>query len=380
MMTAHVERFVRRTTLHEDEYRKNFRQIDREVIEVVKSEEAKKVTRQMGTLYLTLIDAPSRYWEREGVLRFCGNEGEGKPCTAWQQLVNLLDCGNTTAKKALDWMHRQGVIGYYAGKNGAGIRIFLNRATSSIGKRERQKNLRLLPTPATEVRTPGTGATFKDSFLENREIDKEFRAPKNGAAESETDRELSDQDPNPSHLSLFATQVTEPEVERTHPVSAISDAAVVEQIKREVITQMRSAAAQEHERTREWFISHAMPKAIRVAQHSAYAVLRSYGLLSDPRSGGRERQRTDGRGVGKHISTETASQPLTDEEITELAESCVALLVRQGQTIDRTLFEMSVEAGGFLLPEDAPKIRTKAESLTLAGEFTQNSRRENNGL
>jgi len=379
-MTSHVERFVRRTTLHEDEYRKNFRQIDREAIEVLKSEEAKKVTRQMGILYLTLIDAPSRYWESEGVLRFCGNEGEEKPYTAWQQLVNLLGCGNTTAKKALDWMHRQGVIGYYAGKNGAGIRIFLNRATSSIGKRERQKNLRLLPTPAVEVRTPETGTTFKDTLLENREIDIEFRAPENGATEGEIDRELSDQDQNQTRLPLFAPKITEPKVERTHQASAISSASIVEQIKREAMAQMRSAVAQEHERTREWFITHAMPKAIRVAQRSAYDVLRSYGVLSDPRSRGRERAPTDSREVGKHISTETKPRPLTDEDIAELAESCVALLVRQGQTIDRTLFEMSVEAGGFLLPEDAQKICAKAESLTLASEFAQNSRRENNDL
>ena len=32
-------------------------------------------------------------------------------------------------------MHPQGLIGYYAGKSGAGIRIFINRAVASIWKR-----------------------------------------------------------------------------------------------------------------------------------------------------------------------------------------------------------------------------------------------------
>src|SRR5437588_7653618 len=98
-MNATPNRFVRRTTLHADEYRKNFRQLDRDAIELVKSAAAKKVTHLMGTLYLTLIDAPAEYWEREGVLRFAGGVGEGGAQTAWQQLVALLDCGNTTAKK-----------------------------------------------------------------------------------------------------------------------------------------------------------------------------------------------------------------------------------------------------------------------------------------
>src|SRR5918998_533946 len=92
--------------------------------------------------------APPEYWEREGVLRFAGEDGEGGTSTAWRQLVGLLGCGNTTAKKALDWMHAEGLVGYYAGKNGAGIRIFINRAVASIGRRAGQKNLRLIRTPA----------------------------------------------------------------------------------------------------------------------------------------------------------------------------------------------------------------------------------------
>src|SRR5215213_10799447 len=156
-MNATQSRFVRRTTLHEDEYRTNFRQIDREAIELLKSAEARQVTSLMAALYLTLIDAPPEYWEREGVLRFTGEDGEGGPTTAWRQLVRLLGCGNTTAKKAVDWMHAQGLIGYYAGKNGVGIRIFINRAVASIGRRGGQKNLRLVRTPAQGPHTPAAG-------------------------------------------------------------------------------------------------------------------------------------------------------------------------------------------------------------------------------
>ena len=174
--------FVRRTSLQPDEYRKNFRQMDNDVIEFLKSKEAKKVTRQMGTLYLALVSAPSRFWEREGVLRFSGAGEEDSPLTAWQQLVDLLDCGNMTAKKALDWMHEQGLIGYHAGKNGVGIRIFLNRAASSIGKREVQKNLRLVATPALETRAPETGTPFKD-VLECLDSVKEFRTRESIACE-----------------------------------------------------------------------------------------------------------------------------------------------------------------------------------------------------
>ena len=54
---------------------------------------------------------------------------------------------------------------------------------------------------------------------------------------------------------------------------------------------------------------------------------------------------------------------LSDEEVATYAHSCVALLITQGQSIDCTLSEMSSEAGGFLLPEDVPRVRAKVEAL-----------------
>ncbi len=130
---ASSPRFVRRTTLHAGEYRKNFRQIDRDAIEIVTSDEACRVTKLMSKVYLRLIDAPLRFWEVEGVIRFTGEEREGKWLTAWEQLISMLGVASATAQKALGWMHEQGVIGYDAHRNGVGIRVFINRATASLG-------------------------------------------------------------------------------------------------------------------------------------------------------------------------------------------------------------------------------------------------------
>jgi Flp pilus assembly protein CpaB len=47
----------------------------------------------------------------------------------------------------------------------------------------------------------------------------------------------------------------------------------------------------------------------------------------------------------------------------ELAQACVAMLEAQGQAVEVTLSEMSTTAGGFLLPEDAPRVRQKVETL-----------------
>jgi hypothetical protein len=380
------QRFVRRTSLNPNEYRTNFRQIDCDVITALISDGASKVTSHMSKIYLALATAPSEFWEREGVLRLAGREREGKWQTAWEQLVEMVGVASATARKAFAWMSEQGIIGYFAGRNGVGIRIFINRAASSIGQKpnQAQKNLRLVPTSSDAPRTSTDEVSFKESFaiLEDSDSDLIPHAPETGAAETNAGRELSD--PNLASLENRAAPLrsTAFDVTDKHSANVINSATVVEQIVREVVPQVRAAATREHERTREWFINHAMPKAIRVAQASAYDVLRAHGHINESRSRSSSsgRNHPDDRQVGKHIPTEITPRLLSDEEITELAESCVALLVTQGQTIDRSLSEMSVEAGGFLLQEDAPKVRARAESLTLAGAVTQNSGREGNGL
>src|SRR3712207_2178937 len=292
-MNAIQSRFVRRTTLREDEYRTNFRQIDRDAIELLKSAEARQVTNLMAALYLTLIDAPTEYWEREGVLRFTGEDAEGGQSTAWRQLVGLLGCGNTTAKKALDWMHAQGLIGYYAGKNGAGIRIFINRAVASIGRRGGQKNLRLVSTPAQASRTPTTGTPFNDSYAVSEVLDTDLnpRAPKNGAEEEPVGKTSSAPTRQPTLVTRTSRdneeseQSTTPSVVGTIPVEEI-----VDRLRSELEPRLREAAAQsashEMERTRQWFETKALPKAVRVAQHETYDLLRKHGAVDGQRGRG----------------------------------------------------------------------------------------------
>jgi hypothetical protein len=97
-----------------------------------------------------------------------------------------------------------------------------------------------------------------------------------------------------------------------------------------------------------------------VAQREAYNVLRSHGLVNA------DAQRTRAQlEVGRASDSYTAPdvRPRTAEEIKEIAETCVALQEAQGKSIEVTLSEISSECGGWLLPEDAPKVREAAHRL-----------------
>lgn len=118
----------------------------------------------------------------------------------------------------------------------------------------------------------------------------------------------------------------------------------------------RQAASQEHERTRAWLESRGLPKAARVAQREAYNVLRKYGVI-------KEAAQPAHVDVGRRATIEREELPLAESEVEELAEACVAMLAAQGRAVEVTLSEMSVAAGGFLLPEDAPRVRAKAEAI-----------------
>lgn len=377
-MNATQSRFVRRTTLREDEYRTNFRQIDRDAIELLKSAEARQVTKLMAALYLTLIDAPPEYWEREGVLRFAGEDGEGGPITAWRQLVGLLGCGNTTAKKAVDWMHAQGVIGYYAGKNGAGIRIFVNRAVASIGRRGSQKNLRLVRAPAQRSHTPAAGTLSSDSYADLEVLEKDLnpRAPKNGAETKPVGKTSSTPTPQSTHASRTSHNREGGELLTTQPFAGtVSVEEIVERLRNEIEPRLREAAARaaaqsaaqsasrEMERTRQWFETKALPKAVRVAQHETYGLLRKHGGVENRRGQGSAGLEV-GRGAKDYNAA--AARPLTAEEVRETAEVCVALLETQGKSIDVMLSEISSEGGGWLLPEDSPRVREAARELALS--------------
>src|ERR687883_882118 len=114
-------RFIRKTQLGAHEYRKNFRQLDREVIAALTSTEADEVTPLMSKVYLRLCNAPDFYWERDGVLRVEAEIREGKQLKSWAVLCELAGVASATASKALRWMHAEGIIGYFSGKNGVGL-------------------------------------------------------------------------------------------------------------------------------------------------------------------------------------------------------------------------------------------------------------------
>lgn len=364
-------RFVRKTHLAPGEYRKNFHQIDREVMAVITSPEADQVTPLMSKIYLRLVNAPERFWEREGVLRIEAEVRDEKVVKAWAVLCDLVGVASATASKAIQWMHEQGIIGYFSGKNGVGLRIFLNRAVSSIGVRPTQTGKKILAfPPASSERAPASAnePAFNDSFAVREISDSDINpgAPKNGADHKRIDKISSD--PTPPAPTNPSTYV-EPDVASLRTTDLISLDDIVARLKAELEPAMhtaaRQAASREHERTREWLENRGLPKAARVAQHEAYNVLRKYGVINE--SGRNSSAHGD---VGRSAYTAPEPHPLSPDEITEMAGVCVAMLETKGQSIELTLSEMSTEAGGFLLPEDAGHVREKANSLLA----TRNSR------
>jgi len=362
-------RFVRKTRLDPNEYRKNFHQIDREVLAVITSAEADLVTPLMSKVYLRLVNAPERFWEREGVLRIEAEVKEEKLLKAWAVLCDLVGVASATASKAIRWMHEQGIIGYFSGKNGVGLRIFLNRAVSSIGVRAVSggKNFLAFP-PTSSGEVPGSfnEPAFNDSFAvrEILDIDINSRAPKNGADCKTVDKTSSK--PTATTSTKSRSNV-EPGVALSPTANGISLDEVVTRLKAELEPAMHTAARQaafrEHERTREWLDRCGIPKATRVAQREAYNVLRKNGVIG---AAADSRRRADSQAGGASESyTPQEAHPLSEQEIIETAETCTALLEAQGKAIDVTLSEISSEAGGWLLPEDAPRVRDAAQALLL---------------
>lgn len=369
-------RFIRKTRLSANEYHKNFFKLDAEIIAAITSAEADKVTPLMSKIYLRLVNAPDQHWEREGVLRFEAQCREGKQVKAWDVLCETLGVASATANKAVTWLHDSGIIGYFAGKNGVGIRIFLNRAAASIGVRASsagQKILHFAPASSGAGHASQNEPAFNDSFADSEGSDSDLNphAPKNGADTNPVDK--TDPEPTPpldtqAHTGREGRKVESP----SQRPGAVSVDEVVARLKNELEPCVRSAATQaaaetaarEMARTREWFETKALPKAVRVAQHETYDLLRKHGIADE-----RTRSARAGLEVGRATSdsyTPPAAHKLTPEEIRETAETCVALLETQGKSIDVTLSEISSEGGGWLLPEDAPRVREAA--LELLGE------------
>lgn len=356
-------RFVRRTELGPNEYRRNFRQIDGDIISAVTSPEADRVTPLMGKIYLRLVHAPAQYRERDGVLRFEAELRGGTHVKAWDALCEALGVASATASKALRWMHEQGIVGYFAGKNGVGIRIFLNRAVSSIGSRTAGKKiLEFPPASSAAARASSDEAAFSDSFavLESLDTDLNPRAPKSGAESPGGVKKYSDPHSPLNHYVTTDAGVADVTPSRTTVGLGVPVEKIVAQLKGELEPLLQSAARQaaalEHERTREWLESKGLPKAARVAQREAYNVLRKYGVVG-------ETTRVCNAEVGRSVHAKPGPQPVTEDEVEELAQACVAMVEVKGQAVEVTLSEMSAEAGGFLLPEDAPRVRRKVQML-----------------
>jgi len=359
MRALSAQRFVRRTSLGPDEYRKNFRQIDREIIEAVTSREADAVTPLMGKVYLRLVNAPNGYWERDGVLRFESEVREAGQVKAWSVLCEVLGVASATANKALRWMREQGIIGYFAGKNGVGIRIFLNRAASSVGKKILQ-----FPPASSGARPASRDETaFKDSYADSDGLDPDLNshAPKNGADTNGEVKTPSELNPGRKTDRQPRSRLAVQEVGPAQIIGSVPVDEIVRRLRDELEPCVRAAAAQaaarEHERTREWLERSGIPKATRVAQHEAYNVLKSHGLINTAAV-------RAGLEVGRGgAACAPAARPLTREEVAETAEACVALLEAQGKSIDVTLSEISSEGGGWLMPRDAPRVREAAQAL-----------------
>ena len=351
-------RFIRKTQLAPGEYRRNFQQLDNDIILAITSPEADQVTPLMSKIYLRLTTAPTQHWERAGVLRFEAEWREGRHVKAWSVLCEVLGVASATASKALAWMHEVGVIGYFSGKNGVGLRIFLNRAVSSVGSRTNQDGKKILEfSPASSRKSPASRnePAFNDSFAVPEVSDTDFnpRAPEGGAPDRQTVGKTSPE-PGPApqgrEVGINGAGVT------VFPVEEVVRRLKAE-LKPALQTAAQAAAQREHERTREWLESRGLPKAARVAQREAYNVLRNHGVIS----AANDRARADLE-VGR--STHSAeAKPLTEGEIKELAEMCVAMLETHGQSVDTTLAEISSDAGGCLLPEDAPKVRALARNM-----------------
>jgi hypothetical protein len=382
-------RFVRRTTLAPHEYRKNFRQIDSDIIAALTSREADAVTPQMSKIYLRLVSAPAHFWEREGVLFIsAAQSASDRPLKASRLLYELLGVASATAHKALSWMHEQGIIGYAAGKNGVGIRIFLNRATTSIGVRPGREKILPFGRSSTSGRAGSAGEpAFKDSYavrevLETEEI---RRLPAGSAGRTAGQHVVADATvvsprspqpvpPNDAPESCRQSQGFEPERSSERQAQPSRSSAgpkavagvetlvedVISRLSRELLPTLqataRSAAALEHDRTRLWLETRGLPKAARVAQSEAFAVLRRHGLISETAA---KRQAEVGRGVM------TASEPrrLGESEVEELAQGCLALLETQGRALEATLAELSSTEGGYLLAEDVERVRCRAAAL-----------------
>ncbi len=238
-----------------------------------------------------------------------------------------------------------------------------------------QKILHFAPASSSAAHASQNEPAFNDSFAVSEVLDSDLKphAPKNGADTKFVDKKVSDPTPQTDTQSQAPHQGEGRKVEATaQHASALSVDEIVERLKKELEPCVKAAATQaatqtaarEMVRTRKWFETKALPKAVRVAQHETYDLLKKHGSVEERAR--RTRADLEVRRAASDSYIPPVAHKLTAEEIRETAETCLALLKTQGKSIDVTLSEIRSEGGGWLLPEDAPKVREEAERLISA--------------
>jgi hypothetical protein len=291
-MAGHL--FIKRTALKPTEQNTNFKLIDNDIISLISSDEAKEITGLMSFIYLRLVNAPTKYLDRDRVLQFNGEEREGKWITAWEQILGLTGVASATAQKAIAWMAKKGLIGYSAFKNGIGIRIYLNRAANSI----KQKNL---STPHTSTRTDLTSQNdllYKDSKAVSESILDNLNPP---SQKSCTATEQS-----------IDTKISSPPSSTTHSMDLTVALSYLSSAIQPRITQAaREVMASELKGQLEIWEKRLIPKAARVSQKEMFNSLRKEGLLKN----------TSWAEVGRNHSPKCEHIGPIDETDLELIES-----------------------------------------------------------
>jgi hypothetical protein len=410
-------RYLRQTQLGPNQYQKNFCQLDHDILDALASPAAAAVTPSMCRIYLRLRRAPHHYWERTGVLHLRGEERAGQWVSAWRQLCELVGVASATANKALRWLHEQGIIGYFAGKNGVGIRIFFNRAANSIGQRPGTATppvraarpgappaprvpsggQKILPFPrASTPETPASAveAPFKDEGLEkslDAEIDSPAASRSREAAPAPSGGTHITSENLPPQPPVAAVVVEFPAAKDAFAVPPANDphtaqtlletmAQMLAQTRRELAfrleQQLQQAVGQatqrEAARTRQWFEERALPKAVRVAQRETYQLLRRHdGLREQERAAraalqvGRQGQGREACVPAKTVPDKAASAALTAAQITDYAEICATQWALHRQPVSVTL-QCFGEDGSGLTAGAARRVQAEATRLIAA--------------
>lgn len=261
-------RFIRRTSFQPDEQHVNFTKLDNDILDTITSSEACEICPSIARVYLRLLRAPSRYWEREGVLYFSGEQVESGYRTAWQQLIYITGVGNSTLSKTVHFLHDAGVIGYSAKAAGAGIRIFFNHALASIKKRQ-HKNLRLVTTPIECLVNPETRATFSGVYLQE--------VQDNNIRTDVRSQQLYSSPPP------FRPPTRPPAEKPSHPLPSSAMAGIAIQPKSsttqlQILSELRTD--EQYQDMRDWLNNKAIPKATRIAIKESLDWLKAQGFIS----------------------------------------------------------------------------------------------------